>query len=292
MALKGIIFIGLYLFAFLSNALAEEFILGFYAFPNKHFVDLVADTEFKYLITYGTDGQKDENNLRDFLTYAEAKKIGVIFSLKDCYKTSKWYPKIEWCNTDIEKELVQCIVSKFDRYAAIKGYYLADDATDTIGNRNLQLYKTHVQTIKNISTNPIFVQDYPLPRGKLLDVFSLTSDYLIISIYPIPEEDPGKVYNAIRSVVNTYKTSVIAVIQAHGKYQYPFYKRDNITGRPPTFDEIRIMSYLALMAGAKGIIYYSLFDIEKLPDGRERLNFLKNLAKELKFVYETISRNE
>lgn len=291
MALKRLIFIAIFVIIFCANALAENIILGFYAFPNKHFVDLITGTQFKYLIAYGTDGQKDEKYLKDFLTYAETKNVNIIFSLKDCYKTSKWYPTIDWCDTNDEKRLVKCIVTTVDNYKAVAGYYLADDATDTIGNKNLQLYKTNVHNIKNISNKPIFVQDYPYPGGKLLDVFSETADYLIVSSYPIPEEDPGKVYNAIKTVVERYGIPVIAVVQAHGKYQYPFYKRDAITGRPPTLDELRIMSYLVIMAGAKGIIYYSLFDIEKLPDGKDRLTFLISLAKELDYVFKIVNAN-
>lgn len=281
MALIGRLLFSLFFLFIAKNIFAGELMLGLYAFPDKHFIDLISNSELRYLIVYGTDGVKNENYLKDFLDYANNKNIKIIFSLKDCYKTSKWYPKISWCDTSNEVELAKCILRKFGDHPSIIGFYLADDASDTIGKRNLGTLKQHAKNVKEITKKPVFVHDYPLPRGKMWDEFMEIADYFIIGIYPIPEENPERVYEVIKDITAQYSKPVIALIQAHGKYQYPFYKRNKISGRPPTFEEIKIMSSFGISAGAQGIIYYSLFDIEKLPDGKERLNFLKDLSKEL-----------
>jgi hypothetical protein len=52
------------------------------------------------------------------------------------------------------------------------------------------------------------------------------------------------------------------------------------------------MSYLSLLAGADGIIYYSLFDILKLPDAKERMKFFVDLGNELTNSYKIISSDE
>lgn len=280
MALKKLSIVILLTFLLSLNAFADDLIVGFYAFPNKHFIDLIAGSKLNYIIVYGIDGTS-EKNIKEFLDYADEKGVKIIFSLKDCYKTSKWYPKIDWCPTNSEKELVKCIVSKVDKYPSVVGYYLTDDATDTIGKKNLEIFKTHIKNIKLTSSKPVFVNDYPPPRGKLLEVFDDTADYLIVGIYPIPDEPAEKVYSVIKTVVDNYKKPIIALIQAHGKYQYPFYRRDQTTGRPPTLAELEKMTNLVIKAGAQGVVYYSLFDIEKLPDGKERLIFLKKMIEKV-----------
>ncbi len=221
-----------------NNVFADELIFGFYSFPDKKYIDKIAGSSFKYLIPYGTDGI-DEEKLKDFLDYAYQKDIKIIFSLKDSYKTSKWYPKIKWCSTDTESDLAKCIINKFGNHPAIYGFYLADDATDTIGNKNLSILKQHSKLIRKITKKPVFVNDYPLPRGKLWQKFYSYSDYFIGGIYPIPEDKPEKIYDVVKDLNTRFNKPVIALVQAHGKYQYIFYKRDEITGRPPTFEEIR-----------------------------------------------------
>lgn len=292
MALKRLaIFVVMFLFIMSRTVIAEELILGFYAFPDKKYIDLIADSNIKYLIPYGTDGNKEEV-LRNFLDYASSRNVKIIFSLKDCYKQSKWYPKISWCPAETEETLVSCIVNKFKDEPALYGWYVADEPTDTVGFRNREKIHTNIKAIRNISTKPVFIEDYPLPRGKLWDELSGWVDIFITGVYPVPEKPLSEVYEAIKGLTKRHKNPVVAVIQAHGKYQYPFYKRDENTGRPPTLEELRVMSYLALMAGAKGIVYYSIFDVVKLPDFKERLEFLKGLAKELETNYQIISSKE
>ncbi len=269
------------LICFIHNAFSDELMLGFYSFPDKKYIDKISGSSFKYLVPYGTDGM-DEHKLKEFLDYAQQKDIKIIFSLKDCYKSSKWYPLIRWCPVEDENELVKCILARYGNHPAIFGFYLADDATDTIGNRNLAIIKRNSLSIKKITKKPVFVNDYPLPRGKLWQEFYQYTDYFIVGVYPIPEDKPEKIFDVVKDLYTKFNKPIIALIQAHGKYQYPFYKRDEITGRPPTYEELRTMSYLALEAGAEGLIYYSLFDILTLPDSEERLKYIIRLADELK----------
>lgn len=284
-----VVFLGANLFV--SKLRADEPIIGFYAFPKKEYIDKISDTQIKYLIPYGTDGIKDENYLKEFLSYAEKKGIKIIFSLKDSYLNSKWYPKISWCPTDDESKLVKCIVEKFNNYNSVYGWYLADEPTYTIGNKNIIKLDRNYRAVKEISHKPIFIEDLPLPRGILWDKLSDISDILMTGSYPVPEKPLTEVYDVIKSLYTKYKKPIIAVIQTHGKYQYPFYKRDENTGRPPTYDEIRVMSYLSLLAGAKGIIYYSLFDVEKLPDSETRFKMLIETTNKIKKDYNIISSN-
>ena len=53
------------------------------------------------------------------------------------------------------------------------------------------------------------------------------------------------------------------------------------TGRPPTRDEMRAMTYLAINHGAKGLIYYSYFNIRDDKDYRTRWPQIKEIASEI-----------
>lgn len=55
----------------------------------------------------------------------------------------------------------------------------------------------------------------------------------------------------------------------------------DLTGRPPTREEIRAMTYLAVNHGAKGVIYYSYFNILDDPDYDTRWPEIKEIAGEI-----------
>lgn len=274
-----------------NTAYADDLLLGFYTFPAKQDIDMLAGSTFKYLMPYGTDG-KGEAFLEDYLNHAKMKGVRIIFSLKDAYKESRWYPKTHWCSTDRESELVSCIVGRFKDYESVCGWYLSDEPTDTVGLRNKEKIKANAEAIKRLSSKPIFVEDYPIPKGKMWDYLDSFSNVLMTTSYPVPEKNLSDAYEVIKELISNSNKNVIAVLQIFGKYQYPHYKRDKITGRAPSHEEIRVMSYLSLIAGAKGIMYFSLPDIKKLPDFKERWDFLIKLGGELKENYQLIASRE
>jgi hypothetical protein len=53
------------------------------------------------------------------------------------------------------------------------------------------------------------------------------------------------------------------------------------TGRPPTRDEMRAMTYLAINHGAKGLIYYSYFNIFDDKDYKDRWQQIKEIVGEI-----------
>jgi len=274
-----------------SPVRAQEPLLGFYCAPDKTHIDAVVNSPFKYLIPYGTDG-KEEVFLTDYLQYAAKNHLNIIFSVKDAYRSSKWYPKIKWCGTDDPTLLVECISKRFGKHAGLYGWYLADEPTSYAGTDDERRLRRNADAIRLHSAAPIFVEDFDLTRAKLWSYLSEFTDVLMTGIYPVPERKVIDVYEVISGLVERYRKPLVAVIQAHGKYQYPAYKRDLVTGRAPTLGEMKVMSYLALLAGAKGIVYYSLFDLKKLPDFEQRFEFLKNLGRELERDFPIISSSD
>ncbi|MCC6445270.1 MAG: hypothetical protein IT210_17645 [Armatimonadetes bacterium] len=74
-------------------------------------------------------------------------------------------------------------------------------------------------------------------------------------IYPIPSSPTSAVYMNLRAAsaeARKYGRPVWGVLQCFGYPQGPW--------RVPTFEECRNMTYLALLAGVKGIVYYTYAD--------------------------------
>jgi len=263
---------------------SEELFLGFYSFGKKEFIDKVSGTYLNNLMPYGSDGWEKEV-IKDFLDYAESKGVNIIFSVKDCYKQSKWYPKVKWTSTEKPEDIVGAIAENFSTHKAICAWYISDEPMWHIGIGNKEQIRKNCEAIKKYSDRPIIVCD--VPSSTLWDDLSKWCDILAPDIYPVPKGKVKNVYEEISKLKKRYKNNVYGVLQVHGAYQYSK-EYDEITGRAPTYEEIRVMSYLALLAGADGILYYSIFDLLKQPDGDKKLEFLKDLAVELRENYRII----
>jgi|YelNatPaOPRAMG01_1025707.scaffolds.fasta_scaffold33342_2 hypothetical protein len=263
---------------------SEELFLGFYSFVKKEYIDKVSGTYLNNLMPYGTDGNEREV-IKDFLDYAELKGVNIIFSVKDCYKQSKWYPKVKWTSTEKPEDIVNAIAENFSGHKAICGWYISDEPMWHVGLGNKEQIKKNCEIIRKYSDKPIIVCD--VPYSTMWDDLSKWCDILAPDIYPVPGGKVIKVYQEIKKIKEKYKNKVYGVLQVHGAYQYSK-EYDEITGRAPTYEEIKVMSYLSLLAGADGILYYSIFDLLKQPDGDKKFEFLKDLAVELRENYKII----
>ena len=96
------------------------------------------------------------------------------------------------------------------------------------------------------------------------------TDVLAPDPYPVPRHPIDNVYRSFKEAKAESlraDTALWAVVQAFGGQKYP---QSGDWPRCPDARELRAMSYLALMAGVKGIIYYTYsdggFDIRKESD--------------------------
>ena len=103
--------------------------------------------------------------------------------------------------------------------------------------------------------------------------------------YPVPKRGVDVVYRRFKEAkeaANKVDTALWAVGQAFGGQKYD---KKGAWPRWPDAREFRGMSYLALMAGAKGIIYYTYydgsFDIRKAPDLLEAVKAFPAELREL-----------
>jgi hypothetical protein len=111
------------------------------------------------------------------------------------------------------------------------------------------------------------------------------SDILMTDRYPVPKTALSHIAEATEWAVKQKGDSgpVWAVLQAFG-HQNPQFK--GWGAREPTYDEMRAMTYLALIHGAKGIFYYTFTGSEyRILQSPEHWNDLKRIVAELNRIY-------
>jgi hypothetical protein len=138
--------------------------------------------------------------------------------------------------------------------------------------------------------HPCFVVLCNMSEVKL---FPATTDIMGVDLYPAPKSPLTTVSDEAeiaKSAVAFHKP-VWVVPQAFGWYQYSSENKDRghtpsaaelEGGRAPTYEESRCMTYLALTHGAKGLIYYSYYDLRVLPQYPKMWSWLKSIAAEVK----------
>ena len=147
------------------------------------------------------------------------------------------------------------VVSRFKHKPAVFGWNVADDAGVHKMNpiNPQQVLSLHCR-IKNIDPDHI-----TYISGSLYKVlkFANSADAIGFQTYPIghqPKQPISVAHKVIAKIVASVPQNrlVIANSQAFSRY----YENSPV----PTFNEVRNMTYQAIVAGAKGIIYYTYYD--------------------------------
>ena len=111
------------------------------------------------------------------------------------------------------------------------------------------------------------------------------TDVLVPDPYPVPEKPIGQVFSSLLAARLVTECAGVGLWSAPQAFGGQGYAKTSGWTRPPTGAEFRALSYLALMAGAKGLMSYvfcdSSFDMMKEPD---LLKAVKALPSELKDV--------
>jgi hypothetical protein len=208
-----------------------------------------------------------------------AKKHGfkVIYSLKDFYFGTKWCPKFIKNKAD-EEIYVRAYVQQFRDHPSLLAWYLNDEMTLKYLSRLESHQKWVVQEDTHHPTWVVLLNVREV--GHYLD----TCDIVGTDPYPIGKQSPSLVWKATAETHRQVEGSrpLWQVIQAHN---LSIYKSDQ-PYRSPTFLEMRSMAWQAICEGAKGIVFYSFFDLKRNPDVPFKIQWenLKRIAAEIDSV--------
>lgn len=176
------------------------------------------------------------------------------------------------------------LINAFKQKPAVLGWSIADDVDNgkwSVDN----LLKSHQQA-KTADPNHItYVSGY----SNKIKQFANCSDVIARQSYPIkwrkPEELPAT-YSDIsdaRAAAAKFNRSTYANLQTYNWDSHPSKKYDG--SQAPTFQEVRNMTYQALLAGTKGILYYTYHDSSwHLPDYPDLWEGVKSLVPEVKSI--------
>ncbi|WP_445247426.1 hypothetical protein [Microcoleus sp. OTE_8_concoct_300] len=150
------------------------------------------------------------------------------------------------------------LINAFKQKPAVLGWNIADD----VDNGKLvpqEVLKFHQQAKLADPHHITYISGY----SNKIKQFGNCADVLAMQSYPIGNgnDEISLTYDRIslaRDAVSRDKKAVYANVQAFAWQNTK--KGESHPIRVPTFDEVRNMTYQALLAGAKGIIYYTYHD--------------------------------
>ncbi|MFB2971790.1 hypothetical protein ACE1CD_22735 [Aerosakkonema sp. BLCC-F183] len=175
------------------------------------------------------------------------------------------------------------MVNSFKEKPAVLGWNIADD----VDNGKLvpqEVLKFHQQAKLADPYHITYISGY----SNKIKNFGNCADVLAMQSYPIGNGDDeiSLTYDRVslvRDAVAPYQKAVYANVQAFAWQNKKQGESHPI--RIPTFDEVRNMTYQALLAGAKGIIYYTYHDNDwHLPSHPDLWAGMKTLVPEIKAI--------
>lgn len=262
------------------------FPIGWYDNPSIRHLDEIANSPFNCVLAYGTNRVGKASMLK-YLDAIQAKGLKLIYCMKDIYPTATAFDGKAWEGTTGNEAIADAVMRAYRDHPAILAWYLADEPLKALAP-HLEKYYERVK--ENDPTRPCYVVLSEMAQARY---FPNTADIVGVDPYPIPEHPVTWVsdwLDAARRAVGGHKPTWL-VPQAFGWYQARPLGLDRArqpteaelkSGRMPTYEESRCMIYLGLTHGAKGLIYYSYYDLLALPQHEATWGWMKKIADEVK----------
>lgn len=225
----------LILFTVLScSVYADDFVIGIYGVNNPEDIAVVKEAGFNTIQTY----KKDVATINELANEAKKQNIKILVSPQEFFK-------------------------KFDTKTIldmpVRAWYLYDEPdVNTISRDELN-------DIDNKTKHffPEYKTAFVIGQGKTEISFYDVADILMVDWYPVPHlklESLGKQIALAKNElvkIGLKDKPLWAVIQIFDWKEYKQHRPDNDRiGRFPTKDEIRFMSYDAILSGATGLFYF------------------------------------
>lgn len=247
------------------------FPLGWYFGPGpgtegfQQHIDRIGESPFNTIMCYGINSGSLEK-VRAYLDYLDQRGVKIIYSVKDIYEGIQYYRE-EQLGFKGEEAIVRGIVGAFRDHPAVLAWYLNDELPLAMRDRLEARQKLVSELDPNHPTWAVLYQ-----VGDLYGYLA-TADVLGTDPYPIPQKPVTTAGDWTRksAAVSGGRRALWQVPQAFdwGCYR----KEDADKHRAPTLAEERVMTYLCLIEGAHGLIYYSYMDLM-----RDRLGFDRRWA--------------
>ena len=253
------------------------FPLGMYAsFPKNTDLKRISAAGFNCLMPYGLP-HGSLARIRTYLDLAQENGVKTIFSTKDLYEGTRWFPKGGIGPWKKEEEMLKGLVREFRSHPNVIAWYLNDERPLSMLDR----LRAHQRITHELDPDhPTWIVLY-----QVRDVRGYLSTFDVIGTdpYPLAEDatdigEAGQWTKITREQVFGARP-IWMVPQAHNWQQY----KDNKDCRSPTYRELRNMAFQCLCEGANGLIFYAYHCLTRDPDTSfdKRWHDMRRLASEL-----------
>ncbi|HIT75107.1 MAG TPA: hypothetical protein IAA98_05955 [Candidatus Avipropionibacterium avicola] len=231
-----------------------DFPLGFFSSSvQESNLALMEGSSFDCMLPYG-------NPRREWLDLMEQYGIRGIMSLKDMFFGEPYTPK-EITSEEDEVPYLTGVVDELKDHPALLAWYIQDERDPALYGDRLMAHQAAVMATD--PDHPSLAVDYRRPPPEIqmrgCDAFGVDS-------YPVSGRDtahleqPSALATAAREGLP--HRMMWHVVQSFGWSSYP-----PSEGRPPTTEELRSMAWQYICAGATGLVFYSLHNMDDGIDG-------------------------
>lgn len=262
------------------------FPMGFYMNSLESHIDEVADSPFNTLLIYGTD-RIPKVKMTALLDKIQSKNLKLVYCMNDVYPRATYLEKDGWEGIKGNENMSRAIVEAYRDHPALLAWYLNDEIPR---EQQAELMDYYRRVREGDPGHPTLIT---LCQKKDFAWLWQTTDILSGDPYPIPR---GKVTEVAWAMEKSKAPSlgsqpIWLVPQAFAWYQHDPKNTDRAripsqtdldTGRAPTYEEGRCMTYLGLTHGAKGLIYWCYYNMRVLPQYEEIWIWMKSIGQEVK----------
>jgi hypothetical protein len=270
------------------------FLHGWYSDGDPGRLERLAAAGFDAVLDYGLTARPLAATRR-YLDRAQALGIHVIGCLNDVYPSARYRTSLgSW---EGNAAILEGVITALRDHPAIIAWYNNDELPEALAPE-IRAYSSRIREL-DPSRPQLLVHDRPEALPAFLD----TAELFGIDRYPIPMHRPGAVVTALRQSRDAVGARpLFAVLQDFAWYQHHPVQEprwgDPLAsdrarlptaeeweqGRPPSEAETRAMLHLALVEGAGGVLWWSLYNLEFLPDRAERWAAATRLAAEVRSI--------
>jgi hypothetical protein len=272
-----------------NNTIADGkpfFPLGWYGSGSASQATEIADSPFNCILDYGTNG-KSKADMLAYLDMLHGKGLKLIYCMNDVYPGATYHAETGWEGVKGNEAIADAVVAAYRDHPALLAWYLNDERPKSMAPKMREYY----ERIRDADPNhPCYIVLCTMPE---LKHFLDTTDVMGVDPYPIPQSPVTRVSDWMEwsNTATGGRVPTWLVPQAFAWYQHhpPGSDRARIpteedlrTGRAPTYEESRCMTYLALAHGAKGLIYWCYYNLRVLPQYEEMWGWMKRIGEEVK----------
>lgn len=215
----------------------------------------IAEAPMSIYINYH-QGNEGEAVLKALMEAAQRYGIFYLHTTNAWYEEHRYFPRKMVCEGRTGEALkadglAGCVARRLRDHPGLAGWYMADEAPAGVVERVFHQYRIlRENTTAGIG---LIAQNAPNELGRWRD----SSDVFAVDPFPLWGNYPEGTLAPLEMVTNWLETAQAGVERSRPVWGDIQFFRATAAGRWPTRDDLRTMSYMAIVAGARGLIYWS-----------------------------------